>query len=94
MSVSSTAYKHSELEATPAVHEIFLKDTKAVCTKMLDAQEEKAAEWKDPESTKVLVMQVDDLLNFQQSSKNSVDDTINYDEDVGRATGRTEIYMI
>jgi coatomer subunit beta len=57
-------------------------------------------------------MQVDDLLNFQQFSKNSVDDTINvcdlkkfrelgdedthgffpqYDEDVGRATGRTEI---
>ena len=24
---------------TPAVHEIFLKDTKAVCTKMLVAQE-------------------------------------------------------
>jgi coatomer subunit beta len=39
MSVSSTAYKHSELEATPAVHEIFLEDTKAVCTKMLGAQE-------------------------------------------------------
>ena len=39
MSVSSTAYKHSELEATPAVHEIFLKDTKAVWTKMFGPQE-------------------------------------------------------
>lgn len=29
----------SELEATPAVHEIFLKDTKAAYTKMLGAQE-------------------------------------------------------
>ena len=29
----------SELEATPAIHEILLKDTKAVYTKMLGAQE-------------------------------------------------------
>jgi coatomer subunit beta len=29
----------SELEATPTVHEIFLQDTKAAYTKMLDAQE-------------------------------------------------------
>ena len=29
----------SELEATPTVHEIFLKDTKAAYTKMLGAQE-------------------------------------------------------
>ena len=28
----------SELETTPTVHEIFLKDTKAACTKMLGAQ--------------------------------------------------------
>jgi len=27
----------SELEATPAVREIFFKDTNAACTKMLDA---------------------------------------------------------
>jgi len=29
----------SELEPPPAVHEVFLKDTKAVCTKILGTQE-------------------------------------------------------
>jgi hypothetical protein len=38
MSISSTIYKHS-LEATPAMHEIFLKDTKAAYMKMLGGQE-------------------------------------------------------
>ena len=70
-------------------------------------------ERKDAESTKGLIMQVDDLLTFQQFSKKSADHTINvcdlkkfrelgdedtygffphYDEDIGRATGRTEIH--
>jgi len=34
------------------------------------------AKWKDAESTKVLIMQVDDLLTFRQFSKKSEDDTI------------------
>jgi len=36
----------------------------------------KAAKWKDAESTKAFIMQVDDLLTFRQFSKKSADDTI------------------
>ncbi|KIM81659.1 hypothetical protein PILCRDRAFT_50527, partial [Piloderma croceum F 1598] len=48
----------------------------------------KAAERNDAESTKALIVQVDDPPTFRQFS---ADDAINYDEDVGRATGSTEI---
>jgi vesicle coat complex subunit len=66
----------SELEEKPAVHEIFLQDTKAAYSKMLGAQEAKAAERKDAESTKAVIVQVDDLLTFRQFSKKSADDAI------------------
>ncbi|RDB21726.1 Coatomer subunit beta [Hypsizygus marmoreus] len=80
----------SELEEQPAVHEIFLTDTKAAYSKMLDAQEKRAAEKKELETTKKVVVQVDDLLTFRQFSKKTADDAIDYDEDVGRATGSSE----
>ncbi|KAF7970467.1 hypothetical protein HWV62_23875 [Athelia sp. TMB] len=81
----------SELEDTSAVQQIFLEDTKAAYTKMLGAQEAKAAERKEAETTKAAIVQVDDLLSFRQFSKKSADEAIDYDEDVGRATGSGEI---
>ncbi|PPQ71431.1 hypothetical protein CVT24_011939 [Panaeolus cyanescens] len=81
----------SELETQPAVHEVFLDDTKKAFTKMLGAQEKRAAEKKEAESTKPVAIQVDDLLSFRQFSKKTADDAIDYDEDVGRATGAGEV---
>ncbi|KIM72128.1 hypothetical protein PILCRDRAFT_16427 [Piloderma croceum F 1598] len=78
----------SELEATPAVHDIFLKDTKAVHTKMLGAQE-----WRNGRMQKAqaVIVQVDDLLTFREFSQKSADDAIDFDENVGKVTGNTEI---
>ncbi|TFK38623.1 coatomer protein [Crucibulum laeve] len=82
----------SELESQPAAHEAFLEDTKTAFTKMLGAQEKRAAEKKAAETTtKAVAVQVDDLLIFRQFSKKTADDAIDYDEDVGRATGATEV---
>ncbi|OAX38117.1 Coatomer, beta subunit [Rhizopogon vinicolor AM-OR11-026] len=81
----------SELQETPVVHDIFLKDTKAAYSKMLVAQEKKAAEKKESESTQDHVVQVDDLLTFRQFSKKSADDPIDYVEDLGKATGAAEV---
>lgn len=66
----------SELEELPAVHEIFLTDTKAAYSKMLGAQEKRAAEKKEAETSKAAVIQVDDLLMFRQFSKKTADDAI------------------
>ncbi|KAG0698211.1 coatomer beta subunit appendage platform-domain-containing protein [Suillus ampliporus] len=74
------------------VHDTFLKDTKVVYSKMLVAQEKKAAEKKELESTQERVVQVDDLLTFRQFSKNSADDLIDYVEDLGKATGVAEVW--
>ncbi|KAM6498891.1 coatomer protein [Amanita muscaria] len=81
----------SELNQKPVVHEIFLHDTRATFSKMLSAQEKRAAEKKEAESTKATAIQVDDLLSFRQFSKKTADDMIDYDADVGRATGAGEI---
>ncbi|KAI0323051.1 coatomer beta subunit [Amylostereum chailletii] len=81
----------SQLEVKPVVHDIFLTDTKAAYSKMVAAQEKKAAEKKALEATKESIIQVDDLLSFRQFSKKAADDVIDYDEDVGRATGAGEI---
>ncbi|KAF8971859.1 coatomer protein [Flammula alnicola] len=80
----------SGLETEPSVHDVFLEDTKTAFTKMLGAQE-RAAEKKEAETTKAVAIQVDDLLPFRQFSKKTADDAIDYDEDVGRATGAGEI---
>ncbi|KAH9942945.1 coatomer protein [Amylocystis lapponica] len=82
----------SELEDKPAVHEIFLKNTKAAYSKMVSAQEKKAAEKKELESTKAKIVQVDDLLTFRQFSKKAVDDALDDAEDVGRATGASDTH--
>ncbi|KAH7920369.1 coatomer protein [Leucogyrophana mollusca] len=81
----------SELREAPAVHNIFLKDTKAAYSKMLGAQEKKAVEKREAESTQVAAVQVDDLLTFRQFSKKSADDPIDYVEDLGKATGAGEV---
>ncbi|KAG1786708.1 coatomer beta C-terminal region-domain-containing protein [Suillus plorans] len=82
----------SELQEKSIVHDIFLKDTKAAYSKMLVAQERKAAEKKEAENTKEHVVQVDDLLTFRQFSKKSADDPIDYVEDLGKATGAAEVW--
>ncbi|KAF8640580.1 hypothetical protein AX17_000242 [Amanita inopinata Kibby_2008] len=80
----------SELENKPVVQEIFLQETRGAYSKMLGAQEKRAAEKKEAESTKATIVQVDDLLTFRQFSKKTADDVIDYDADVGRATGAGE----
>ncbi|KAG6891639.1 hypothetical protein C0992_001325 [Termitomyces sp. T32_za158] len=80
----------SELETQPAVQEVFLKDTQAAYSKMLGAQEKLAADKKASEATKATIVQVDDLLSFRQFTKKTADDAIDYDEDLGRATGAGE----
>ncbi|RXW23073.1 hypothetical protein EST38_g2770 [Candolleomyces aberdarensis] len=81
-----------ELSTDRAVHEAFLDDTKSAYSKMLTAQEKRAAEKKEAESTKKAVVQVDDLLSFRQFSKKTADDAIDYDEDVSKATGASEVH--
>ncbi|KAH9897960.1 coatomer protein [Cubamyces lactineus] len=81
----------SELETQPAVHEIFLKNTKAAYSKMVAAQEKKAAEKQESEKAKAAIVQVDDLLTFRQFSKKAADDVIDDSEDVNRATGAGEV---
>ncbi|KAF8216278.1 coatomer beta subunit [Mycena galopus ATCC 62051] len=76
----------SELETESAVQEIFLEDTKTAFSRMLGAQEKRALDKKEAETTKVAAVQVDDLLTFRQFSKKTADEAIDYDEDVGRAT--------
>ncbi len=82
----------SELEDKPAVHELFLKDTKSAYSKMLSAQEKKAAEKKDAETTKTVAVQVDDLLTFRQFSKKGAEDLVDDREDLSRATGASEAH--
>ncbi|KAJ3571546.1 hypothetical protein NP233_g3685 [Leucocoprinus birnbaumii] len=78
-------------EQRPVLKEVFLDDTKKAFEKMLGAQEKRAAEKKEAESKKAAIVQVDDLLTFRQFSKKTADDAIDYDEDVGRATGAAEV---
>jgi coatomer subunit beta len=68
----------SELEtvAEVPVHDIFLADGRRAYEKMLGAQEKRAAEKKEVETTKEEVVQVDDLLTFRQFSKKTADDVI------------------
>ncbi|KAG9220316.1 hypothetical protein CCMSSC00406_0006381 [Pleurotus cornucopiae] len=81
----------SELEEKPAVHDIFLHDTKAAYSKMLVAQEKRAADKKAAESDKKTIVQVDDLLSFRQFSQKANEDVIDDAEDLTRATGSGEV---
>ncbi|KAI5988860.1 adaptin N terminal region-domain-containing protein [Pisolithus orientalis] len=81
----------SELSDRQEVNEIFLKDSRAAYAQMLGAQEKRAAEKKAAETVKENVIQVDDLLTFRQFSKKSVDDAVDYVEDLGKATGAGEV---
>lgn len=82
----------SELQGRPEVNEVFLKDTRTAYAKMLGAQEKRAAEKKESETVKEKIVQVDDLLTFRQFSKKSVDDAVDYAEDLGKATGAGEMH--
>ena len=67
----------SELRTEHAVQEAFLADTKSAFTRMLTAQEKRAAEKKEKEtSKKAKIIQVDDVLSFRQFSKKAADDAI------------------
>jgi vesicle coat complex subunit len=78
----------SNLQDKPVVHELFLKDTKSAYGKMLSAQEKKAAEKKEQESTKPAAIQVDDLLTFRQFSKKAAEDIVDVSDSVS-----TYVYM-
>ncbi|KAI9566320.1 adaptin N terminal region-domain-containing protein [Boletus coccyginus] len=82
----------SELRERSDVNDIFLRETRAAYGKMLGAQEKRAAEKQEAESTRESIVQVDDLLNFRQFSKKSADDAINYADDLGKATGAAEVH--
>ncbi|KAJ3891245.1 adaptin N terminal region-domain-containing protein [Lentinula edodes] len=74
------------------VKEIFLRDTKKAFQRMISAQEKRAAEKREAEtSRKTSAVQVDDLLSFRQFSKKGADQELDYDEDLGRATGATDV---
>ncbi|KIM74446.1 hypothetical protein PILCRDRAFT_14465 [Piloderma croceum F 1598] len=73
------------------VQVIFDASTTPSMNRIAEFDTAKAAKRKDAESTKAVIVQVDDLLTFRQFSKKSADDAIDYDEDVRRATRSTEI---
>ncbi|KAH7875122.1 adaptin N terminal region-domain-containing protein [Lentinula edodes] len=74
------------------VKEIFLRDTKKAFQRMISAQEKRAAEKREAEtSRKTSAVQVDDLLSFRQFSKKGADQELDYEEDLGRATGATDV---
>ncbi|KAL1738136.1 coatomer beta C-terminal region-domain-containing protein, partial [Schizophyllum fasciatum] len=79
----------SELEDEKAVHDIFLRDSQTAYTRMLSAQEKRAAETKAAESAKPTVVQVDDLITFSQFSKKAADDII----DVGGVSGLSSTFV-
>ncbi|OXB35937.1 coatomer beta subunit [Cryptococcus neoformans] len=76
----------AELQGSKALHQVFLKDTKAAYAKMVATEEKKAREKKERES-KVSVVQADDLLSFRQLSKKSVVGDVDESDDVVKATG-------
>ncbi|KZS93333.1 coatomer protein [Sistotremastrum niveocremeum HHB9708] len=76
----------SELDGQPAVEEIFLHDTKAAYAQMVSNEEKKAAEKKEKE-TKVVAIQVDDLISFRQLVKKGSLQVDEFEQDVNRATG-------
>ncbi|KAK7473293.1 coatomer subunit beta [Stygiomarasmius scandens] len=80
-------------EVEEVVKEIFLKDTRKAFERMVGAQEKRAAEKKREESDKKgVAVQVDDLLSFRQFSKKAAEEGVDYDEDLGRATGTAEVH--
>ncbi|SPC64143.1 probable SEC26 - coatomer complex beta chain of secretory pathway vesicles [Ustilago sp. UG-2017b] len=70
--------------------EVFLHDTKAAYTKMVEHEQAKAAE-KLAKETKVVKVQPDDLLSFRQFSKKAADDAAEeYERELTQATGAAE----
>ncbi|KAH9982287.1 coatomer beta subunit [Lactifluus volemus] len=78
----------SELEVKPVVHDVFLSDTKAAYSRCT----EKGGREERTRGCKQDVVQIDDLLTFRQFTKKATADVIDYDEDVGRATGAGEMH--
>ncbi|KAL0247175.1 hypothetical protein I308_104210 [Cryptococcus tetragattii IND107] len=76
----------AELQGSKALHQVFLRDTKAAYAKMVATEEKKALEKKKRES-KVSVVQADDLLSFRQLSKKSAVGDVDESDDVVKATG-------
>ncbi|SJX63600.1 probable SEC26-coatomer complex beta chain of secretory pathway vesicles [Sporisorium reilianum f. sp. reilianum] len=83
----------SVLAAEPESKEakqVFLHDTKAAYTKMVEHEQAKAAE-KLAKETKVVKVQPDDLLSFRQFSKKAADDAAEeYERELTQATGAAE----
>ncbi|PWZ00329.1 putative SEC26-coatomer complex beta chain of secretory pathway vesicles [Testicularia cyperi] len=70
--------------------QVFLHDTKAAYTKMVETEQAKAAE-KLAKETKVVKVQPDDLLSFRQFSQKAADDAAEeYERELTQATGLAE----
>ncbi|PVG02481.1 putative coatomer complex beta chain [Serendipita vermifera] len=81
----------SEMTLNKTINEIFLLDTKAAYAKMVDTEEKKAKEKREKES-KTSAVQVDDVLTFRQfAKKGGMDAADDYELDVTRATGSSEV---
>ncbi|TKY85337.1 hypothetical protein EX895_005499 [Sporisorium graminicola] len=85
----ASSIQEAEPESKEA-KQVFLHDTKAAYTKMVEHEQEKAAE-KLAKETKVVKVQPDDLLSFRQFSKKAADDAAEeYERELTQATGAAE----
>lgn len=85
----ASSIQDAEPESAEA-KEVFLHDTKAAYTKMVEHEQAKAAE-KLAKETKVVKVQPDDLLSFRQFSKKAADDAAEeYERELTQATGAAE----
>ncbi|SPO26842.1 probable SEC26 - coatomer complex beta chain of secretory pathway vesicles [Ustilago trichophora] len=85
----ASSIQEAEPESKEA-KQVFLHDTKAAYTKMVEHEQAKAAE-KLAKETKVVKVQPDDLLSFRQFSKKAADDAAEeYERELTQATGAAE----
>nr|ODN92299.1 coatomer beta subunit [Cryptococcus depauperatus CBS 7855] len=80
----------AELQTNKALHEVFLRDTKAAYAKMVATEEKKALEKKKREN-KEAVVQADDLVQFRQLSKKNTHGDVDEFDDLIKATGSAQI---
>ncbi|GAK64627.1 coatomer protein [Moesziomyces antarcticus] len=81
---------HEAEPESEEANEVFLHDTKAAYTKMVEHEQAKQAE-KLAKETKVVKVQPDDLLSFRQFSKKAADDAAEeYERELTQATGAAE----
>ncbi|KAL1924900.1 uncharacterized protein VTP21DRAFT_4554 [Calcarisporiella thermophila] len=77
------------LESPKDIAQVYLHDTRASFSRIVQAQEKRSAEKRAKESTPSAV-QVDDAITFRQFAKRTVDGSDEYEVDLIRATGQME----